>query len=204
MLPLRYGVAQSLDGYIAPPDETTSWITNDPTIDFDALYASFDSFVMGRKTYEIITGGESSNSNNPLRGRHKESVVVISRTLRPEDHPDVTVVAHGHIDYVRRMKGSLSGKISDSSQREGSRGGIWLMGGGRLASDFLAAGLLNGVDTAIIPAVLGAGFKLFDESGFMTAGNGGGEVRRHYPLRLASLERKESGIVMMKYDVLYE
>lgn len=200
MQTLRYGVAQSLDGYIAPPDESTEWIVHDSAIDFDAIYGSFDAFVMGRKTYEIITG---DSDNNPLRGRPKDSVMVVSRTLNPDDHPDVTVLAGGHVEHVRALKASRR-------LRPGGRGvAIWLMGGGGLAGEFLAAGLLDGIDSAIMPVILGAGFKLMiTERGMGVVGQKeqqDGSTSQKYSLTLRSLERLEgSGILMTKYDISYD
>ena len=49
---LRYQVAVSLDGFIADPEGSADWIPMDPDIDFDALLAQFDTFLMGRRTYE--------------------------------------------------------------------------------------------------------------------------------------------------------
>src|ERR1700752_1846874 len=47
-----YCVAMSLDGYVAGPNGEADWITTDPEIDFPALFARFDTVLMGRKTYE--------------------------------------------------------------------------------------------------------------------------------------------------------
>ena len=52
---LRYQVAMSLDGFIAGPKGEYDWIVMDPSVDFDALYKEFDTVVMGRKTYEMMT-----------------------------------------------------------------------------------------------------------------------------------------------------
>lgn len=194
--PLRYGVAQSLDGYIAPPDESTDWIVDDPTIDFDAIYASFDGFVMGRKTYEIVT---ADKTKNPLHDRPKASVVVISRTLKQEDHPDVRVISEGYIEAVRDMKAQI-----DLVNRPESPGGLWLMGGGGLAAEFLAAGLLDGVDAAIMPVILGGGIKIFTD-GLDSKDISQGEKSSGYSLKLLSLERlRQSDILMTKYDIVYD
>jgi hypothetical protein len=48
---LRYQVATSLDAYIAGPNGEFDWIATDPDIDFAALFAQFDTAVMGRKTF---------------------------------------------------------------------------------------------------------------------------------------------------------
>ena len=59
---LRYQVASSLDGFIATEDGGYDWIPMDPEIDFGALFAQFDTLVMGRKTYEMMQA---------LRGRDR-------------------------------------------------------------------------------------------------------------------------------------
>ena len=70
----------SLDGFIAGPNGEIDWIVMDPDIDFGALMASFDTILLGRKTYEVTkqTGGGS------LMGM---ASYVFSRTLKPEDCP---------------------------------------------------------------------------------------------------------------------
>lgn len=40
---LRYGVAVSLDGFIAGPKGEFDWIVMDPSIDFAAMYKEFDT-----------------------------------------------------------------------------------------------------------------------------------------------------------------
>jgi len=52
---LRYQVAVSLDGFIAGPNGEYDWIVMDPSIDFASLFKEFDTAVMGRKTYEVLT-----------------------------------------------------------------------------------------------------------------------------------------------------
>ena len=62
---LRYQVAVSLDGFIAGPNGEYDWIVMDPSIDFAALFKEFDTAVMGRKTYEVLTAqvGPSGRGN---------------------------------------------------------------------------------------------------------------------------------------------
>jgi dihydrofolate reductase len=53
---LRYGVAASLDGFIAGPNGEYDWIVHDPNIDFAAMFAEYDMLLMGRGTYEVASG----------------------------------------------------------------------------------------------------------------------------------------------------
>ena len=52
MRKIRYCVASSLDGFIAGPNGEADWITHDPDVDFAAIWAQFDTGLMGRHTYE--------------------------------------------------------------------------------------------------------------------------------------------------------
>ena len=52
MRQIRYAVAMSLDGYIAGPNGEADWIEIDPEVDFKAIWAQFDTLVMGRRTFE--------------------------------------------------------------------------------------------------------------------------------------------------------
>ena len=48
-----YSVAMSLDGYIAGPRGESDWIVIDPELDFGAMFARFDTILLGRMTYEV-------------------------------------------------------------------------------------------------------------------------------------------------------
>ncbi|KAL5590322.1 hypothetical protein FOBRF1_013879 [Fusarium oxysporum] len=171
---LRYNVAASLDGYIASPDGLTTWIIEDPTIDFPALYAEFDYFIMGRKTYQVM---QSFGADNPLSKRPKESVIVASRTMNQDHFPDVTVIQENVLDYIRRLK------TNDGKD-------IWLMGGGQLASQCLQAQLVDTVEIAVMPTLLGTGINLISS------------IPQNIKLHLSSSTSLGSGILMTQYKVI--
>ena len=83
---VRYVVAMSLDGYIAGPNCEADWIIMDPDIDFRALFEQFDTFLLGRRTFEVIGGAAGG-------GRQAAQTIVFSRTLRQEDYPNLTIVS---------------------------------------------------------------------------------------------------------------
>jgi dihydrofolate reductase len=144
MRQLRYSVAASLDGYIAGPDGEYDWIVVDPEIDFAAMYAGFSGIVMGRRSYEVFasTGGAPGPSL---------PTYVYSRSLPEGTRDGVTFVrdAPGH---VRKLKDSDDAKP------------LWLWGGGELFRELAGAGLVDGVDVAVIPVLLGAGIRLLAAS----------------------------------------
>ena len=51
---VRFGGAMSLDGYIAGPGGEYDWIVMDPDIDFAGILKEFDTFLIGRKTFEAM------------------------------------------------------------------------------------------------------------------------------------------------------
>jgi len=141
MKKLRYIVAMSLDGYIAGPKGEYDWITPDPDVDFAALWAQFDTAIMGRRTYEV--------AKSRLGDKAFESVkaVVVSRTMKPPDDTRVTLISELTKD---RMQGLRKCAAKD----------IWLFGGGDLFRTLLEMGEVDTVEVSIIPVLLGGGVKL--------------------------------------------
>src|SRR6478672_11236680 len=107
---IRYLVAASLDGYIAGPNGEADWIIMDPEIDFRAIFAQFDTFLMGRRTFEPM----ASAGRGGMSGMR---TFVLSRTLRQRDHPKITVLGEGWEEPVAALRAE-----------EGKD--IWLFGGG--------------------------------------------------------------------------
>jgi dihydrofolate reductase len=138
---LRYQVAVSLDGFIAGPHGEYDWIVMDPSIDFGALFKEFDTAVMGRKTYEVVT---AQGGHGAMPGL---DVVVFSRTLPPAAYPGVRIVNDDPHEVVAALKAKRGRDI-------------WLYGGGALFRTLLDASLVDTVEVAVIPVLLGAGVPL--------------------------------------------
>lgn len=139
MRQVRYSVAMSLDGYIADPKGGYDWIVMDPDIDFGTLFKSFDTVLMGRKSYEAARkqGGGSMPGMKAY---------VFSRTLQQKDCPDATVS-----DDPKETLTTLK-------QQKGKD--IWLFGGGELFKSLLGLGLVDQVEVGIVPVLLGGGLPM--------------------------------------------
>lgn len=136
-----YGCAISLDGYIAGPNGEADWILMDPDIDFSAMASRFDTFLIGRKTFEPMLRDGSDASMFPGIEH-----VVFSRTLDPSKHPQVTIRAD-----AERTVAELRAKPGKD---------IAIFGGGDLFRSLLEVGVVDAVEVSLIPVLLGGGIPL--------------------------------------------
>ena len=139
---VRYSVAVSLDGFIAGPKGEADWIVMDPEFDFNTLYDQFDAVLIGRRTFEGMTGGKKNTGAMPGM-----KTFVFSRTLRQSDYPKVTIVGDDSRETVAALRAE---KGKD----------IWLFGGGLLFRSLLEAGLVDAVEVGVMPVLLGGGIPL--------------------------------------------
>ena len=170
---VRYRVATSLDGYIAGPKGEMDWIIPDPNVDFTSIYAQFDTVLLGRHTYTLT----QSPGAPPWPAGWR--IYVFSRTLNPTDHPAVTVV-----------QDDLGQTVSDLRAEDGRD--VWLFGGGKLFASLLSLHLVDDIEVAVMPALLGHGIPL--------AGTFPGPRPR---LVLSHSDSSPSGIVNLRYEISY-
>jgi dihydrofolate reductase len=166
---IRYAVAMSLDGYIAGPKGEADWIIMDPEIDFRALFEQFDTFLMWRRTFEPMARVRKGKTPGM-------KTFVFSRTLRQQDYPGVTIVAEGVEETVANLRAE-PGKD------------IWLFGGGSLFRTLLDAGLVDTVEVAIMPVLLGEGIALLPPPAKQTK------------LKLTGHKVYKTGIVSLEYSI---
>lgn len=167
---LRYSVAMSLDGFIARPNGEFDWIVIDPAIDFKAMYREYDVAIMGRKTYEVML---SMGKQAVMPGI---DVVVFSRSITPRTQPGLRV--------TREDPKAVAADLKAQPGKD-----IWLFGGGELFRALLAAGLVDTVEVAVIPVLLGEGIPLLPPGATTT-------------LKLVDQKTlPRSGIVVLAYSV---
>lgn len=141
-----YSAAVTLDGFIADERGGVDWLhaamVPGEGYGLREFMASIDAILMGSRTYEksLEMGGGGFGPSTP-------SWVFSSRSLPSSNGMSITnadpreIVASLPALGIRRA---------------------WLMGGGRLASSFLAAGLIDEIALGVMPVVLGRGIPLFD------------------------------------------
>ncbi|HEX2693452.1 MAG TPA: dihydrofolate reductase family protein [Gemmatimonadaceae bacterium] len=169
---IRYQVAASLDGYIAGPDGEFDWIPHDPEVDFEKLFEQFDTFLMGRGTLETMVKQQGSGA---IPGKR---VIVFSRTLRQENHPEVTIVSEPSERFLNALR------------NEPGRD-IWLFGGGSLFRSLLEVRGVDTIEVAIMPILLGGGIPILPAPA------------PRAKLKLRSHEVSKIGRVSVEYDIEY-
>jgi len=166
-----YSVAMSLDGYIAGPKGEYDWIVIDPEIDFAEMFKRYDTVLMGRKSYDAAKQHGGYGMPGP-------KAYVFSKTLDQANCPDATVSR----DPEKTVTALKKAKGKD----------IWLFGGGEFFRSLLELQLVDAVEVAVIPVLLGNGLPLLPKS----------EKRARLKLTQHKLFKK-TGTLLLNYDVKY-
>jgi len=146
----------------------------DPDIDFGALFDQFDTFLVGRRTFEGMAGAGGG-------GQPGVQTIVFSKTLRQRDYPNLTIVSE-----------NPEQALADFRARPGKD--IWLFDGGSLFRSLLEARQLDTVEVSVIPVLLGEGISLLPRK----------PSSERFKLKLASSGMFKMGIVSLEYAVEHE
>lgn len=195
MRELTYYVAVSIDGYIAgPKGEFDRFLAEGdhmavigekyqgtvPTLLADragvpAEGGPFDTVVMGWNTYAV------GLPMLPSPYSHLQQVVFTRSHAAPEGSEGVEFTDRDPVEVVRELK-------QESGLRQEAEKGIWLCGGGSLASALI--GEIDRLVLKISPVLLGDGIRLF-----------GGSEYAPRDVTPDAITRYDSGVVIAEYSL---
>src|SRR5262245_11824618 len=134
----------SLDGFIAEADGGLEFLKpfEQEEHGYAEFYASVDTLLMGRKTYETVLGFESW----PFAGKR---VAVLTRSERASAFGEKFLSGEPH-------------EVLEALTQDGAR--HVYADGGEVVTQFLAASLLDSLTISIVPVLIGKGVRLFARS----------------------------------------
>ena len=141
---LFYG-AMSIDGYLAREDHRLDWLIGtegEEETNYDDFYASVDTLIMGRNTYEQVL--MLSPDEFPYEGK---TCYIMSHTLQ-DSLKGTDIIREDILSFVKKLK-------NEKGQH------IWLVGGGALLQTLIQAGLVDELFLQIVPVMIGRGIPLF-------------------------------------------
>ncbi len=146
---VRYHVAVSIDGFIAPKDGSTDWLNPYGKIAMGFIgpwMKQIGGIIVGRATYDQSVG---------MGGWMWGQTPAMVMTSRPILKGPQTVEGHSGdpAEGVARMRARMGELDLDTD--------IWLFGGGDTAGRFLKYNLIDLVELAVVPVALGGGRPLF-------------------------------------------
>jgi dihydrofolate reductase len=171
---VRYNVAASLDGFIAAEDGGYDWIPTDPAEDLTALFAKVDTVLLGRHSADLLDPPEMRAVWRADMRFHAFS----------ESAPD------DRWPWATRVRSADAAAVVTALRNEPGDGEIWLFGGGTLFASMLGHGLVDRVEIAVVPMLLGRGIPLTSRGIARTS------------LRLVSTTPLAMGVVMLSYEVM--
>lgn len=144
----------------------------DPDFDFSEHMTQFETFLIGRKTFEAMQRmGSDAQSMPGIQN------LVFSRTLRPTDYLHV-VMSDDAVSFVSELRAKPGKDIA-------------LFGGGKLFRSLLRAGLDDRVEMSLIPVLLGGGIPLLPPPA----------ERTRLKLRNQRLH-EGTGTIVIEYDIV--
>jgi len=122
------------------------------------VFQEVDAFLLGRRTYEIFAASwpHVTDPNDPVANSlNTLPKYVASSTLRDPEWNNTTV-----------LDGDLASAVQQLKERDGRE--LQVHGSGRLVQSLLANDLVDRLNLIVFPVIVGAGRRLFPESGIAT------------------------------------
>src|SRR5262252_9402760 len=146
-------MVSSLDGYIAKPDNSVSWLESAGSRyeagvsiseeEAAAFVKGIDCYVLGSRTYEHALELGWPYGDTPT--------VVVTRRQLPARRKSVEF-------YSGDLKALVREQLAPRYRN------IWLVGGAMLSQQFLELGLVDEITLTVAPILLGDGLRLFGGS----------------------------------------
>jgi dihydrofolate reductase len=163
-------LALSLDSLIEGPNGEYDWCFTDQDYGLTDFFKRIDTIFFGRKSYELVL------QNNDHYFDSKKWYV-FSTTLHEVKNKNATLINKDVAEAVDKIKNE-PGKD------------IWLFGGASLVTTFINEGLVDQLELAVHPIILGSGKPLFQN------------ISKRIQLQLTNSKTYSSGLVQLFYDVL--
>ena len=138
-------IASSADGFVADSDGGVGFLDSFNAVDYgyEDFFSRVDSLVMGRRTFDQVAGFDIAW---PYAGKDCHVITSSDLTDPPEG--------------VHRWQDGLQAFAEAMQDRT-----VWVLGGAKLQSGFIAAGLLGRLNLFVMPVLLGKGVPLFAHDG---------------------------------------
>jgi dihydrofolate reductase len=174
-------MVSSLDGYIAKKDNSVSWfetadnyekgvtVTEQDAAEF---LKTIDCYVMGAHTYEHAL--ELSKTYGWAYG--DVPTIVLTHRKLPVDRQN-----------IETYSGDLN-KLANERLKPNYKN-VWLVGGAKLAKDFIRLNLADEIRQSILPIILGDGTPFFDQVG------------QEQALHLKGVKAYKNGMVELVYEI---
>lgn len=177
MRKITFGLANSLDNFIARENHAVDWLSwsKEAAEITGAFWKKVDTMLMGRKTYEAALRMMKGKEGD-VAAYAGVKTYVFSRTLPPSETDALEIVSTDAVKFVRKLKGA-----------EGKE--ICMMGGGLLAQTLFEARLIDEIGLNIHPVLLGSGIPLFHG------------MKRQLNLELTQCRQFKNGCVYVHYRV---
>jgi dihydrofolate reductase len=124
----------------------------------DEVFREVDAFLLGRRTYEIFAASwpNATDPNDQVaKSLNTLPKYVASTTLEDPQWTNSTV-----------LKGDLASAVQELKERDGRE--LQVHGSGKLVQFLLANDLVDRLNLLVFPVIVGAGHRLFPDSGIAT------------------------------------
>lgn len=162
----------SPNGYIAREDGSEDWLPDEGWEEFVELAKQTNNIVMGRETYSQVTNRYKDYNFDSVPCEHK---VIVTRNEKFQA-PNGYKVVYSPEEAIQHLQSKGIEKI-------------FLIGGGKLNSEFMRKGLVDELQLTVNPYIIGRGRSFLSPDDF------------EMPLKLVKHSKLSGGRIKLKYIV---